>query len=178
MTANQRTALFFLLASVSLATAFHLTSASAQLLVSAFDKPSPETEHDLLTIQSSALDIVEKALPATVALELNNTMGSGVVISEDGYILTAAHVVMEPGRDMKVRFPDGTTANAVSLGLHTPADGALAKITDEGPWPFIPMVTKEQGPKIGDWCISMQEAVVVGAGKGRIPKDWLDREAW
>ena len=48
MTANQRTALFFLLASVSLATAFHLTSASAQLLVSAFDKPSPETEHDLL----------------------------------------------------------------------------------------------------------------------------------
>ena len=155
MTANQRTALFFLLASVSLATAFHLTSASAQLLVSAFDKPSPETEHDLLTIQSSALDIVEKALPATVALELNNTMGSGVVISEDGYILTAAHVVMEPGRDMKVRFPDGTTANAVSLGLHTPADGALAKITDEGPWPFIPMVTKEQGPKIGDWCISM-----------------------
>ena len=33
--------------------------------------------------------------------------GSGVVVSSDGLILTAAHVIGKTGKKMKVRFPTG-----------------------------------------------------------------------
>lgn len=128
--------------------------AQQDLLVSAFDKAVPETRRDLLTIERSAVELAKRVAPCTVALNLDYAMGSGVVISEDGLILTAAHVVSRPGREVTVRFPDGRRAKGVSLGMHTSADGALVKITDEGKWPFLELVEEGQGPKVGDWCLA------------------------
>ena len=77
-----------------------------------------------------------------------------MVISESGYILTAAHVIGRPGRNVTIRFPDGTKVEGRTLGIHTQADGGLIKIKEEGKWPFAPMVTHEDYPVPGDWCIS------------------------
>ena len=135
---------------------FLASNLHAQLLVSPLKKPVPETQRDLLAIQNAAMEVAEKVRPATVGLMLRNAMGSGVIISEDGYILTAAHVVGRPGREVDVLLPDGTKTTAISLGLHTSADGALCKIKETGKkWPFVPFIEKRQAPKIGDWCIAM-----------------------
>ena len=63
--------------------------------------------------------------------------GSGVVVSSDGLILTAAHVIGKTGKKMKVRFPDGKTASAISLGGSEISDAGMLQILDKGPWPFV-----------------------------------------
>lgn len=69
---------------------------------------------------------------------------SGVVVSKDGTILSAAHVVF-PGKTYKVMFPDGRECVAKGLSRITipPTlmlpDAAMLKIADKGPWPFAEM---------------------------------------
>ena len=54
-------------------------------------------------------------LPSVVSVVATSTSsggeGSGVILTQDGYILTNNHVV-EGATDLSVRFNDGTTAKA------------------------------------------------------------------
>ena len=58
--------------------------------------------------------------------------GSGVIISEDGYILTCAHVVS--GADtITVILPDGTEYPGTVTGMYEEGDIAVVKIEATGP---------------------------------------------
>ena len=61
---------------------------------------------------------------------------SGVIVSEDGYILTCGHADQLPGERLTVRLSDGRDADAVALGTNPITDICLVKITTPGPWPF------------------------------------------
>ncbi|MCA9094039.1 MAG: trypsin-like peptidase domain-containing protein [Planctomycetaceae bacterium] len=61
---------------------------------------------------------------------------SGVIVSEDGYILTCGHTDQLPGERISVRLSDGRDADAVALGTNPVSDIGLVKITTPGPWPF------------------------------------------
>lgn len=61
---------------------------------------------------------------------------SGVIVSEDGYILTVAHTGQLPGERLSVHLSDGRTLDAVALGTNVITDIGLAKITTPGSWPF------------------------------------------
>ena len=54
-------------------------------------------------------------------------LGSGIVISEDGLVMTSAHVV-QVADSVVVRFLDGTTAEAKIIGAAVRADVALLKL--------------------------------------------------
>lgn len=56
--------------------------------------------------------------------------GSGVVISEGGFILTNNHVI-EQGSSFKVLMPSGEKADATLVGADASTDLAVLKITDE-----------------------------------------------
>jgi serine protease Do len=102
--------------------------------------------------QKTIAEAVKKAYPASVRMwgfdvqQNQRTSGqfSGVVVSADGYILTAAHTIL-PGKNYKVFFPDGRECIAVALGKienkDTPGipDVGMMKITDKGTWPFAEM---------------------------------------
>lgn len=123
-------------------------------LPSAFVRVTPKTD-DLARMEATIRGIAERVVPCTVGIQVGqNVEGSGVVISENGYVLTAAHVIGRPGRHVMIRFPDGTRVPGKTLGIHTEADGGLVKITQEGKWPFAPLVTREDFPEPGDWCLS------------------------
>ena len=97
-------------------------------------------------------EAVRKAYPASVRMwgfdvqqnQRTSAQFSGVVVSADGYILTAAHTTV-PGKNYKVFFPDGKECIALALGRidnpKTPGmpDVAMMKITDNGVWPFAQM---------------------------------------
>lgn len=119
-------------------------------------RPVPRDTNDLRVIEQAATRIAAKVVSCTVGVQVGNNHGSGVVITASGYVLTAAHVTDRAGRNATIKFPDGTTVRGKTLGLHTEADGALIKITDEGTWPFVPIVTLDDYPypKPGDWCIA------------------------
>ncbi len=123
-------------------------------LLTGFVRDTPRTD-ELADMEATMRRIAEKVVPCTVGIQVgHNVEGSGVVISENGYILTAAHVISRPGRTVTIRFPDGTRVPGKTLGIHTSADGGLVKITAEGKWPFAPLVTHDDFPTPGDWCLA------------------------
>lgn len=101
--------------------------------------------------------IVRKLSPqlveATVAVMLNGGSGSGVIVSPDGLVITAAHVTNKPGDQMKVLLADGRELDATSLGVDHGTDGALLQINAPGPFPHRPYV-KTKTYKVGDWAIA------------------------
>ncbi len=82
--------------------------------------------------------LAERAIPATVALlsERHRASGSGVVVSADGVVLTAGHVIQ--GSDtVLVVFPDGRMVRGKTLGRNLSRDVGMVKIVEEGPFPFV-----------------------------------------
>jgi serine protease Do len=114
----------------------------------------PKNADDLRAIEAQVKQVVAKVLPSVVGVRIGAGQGSGVIVSEDGLILTAGHVINRPNLDAAVLFPDGRTAKAKTLGLYKSADAGLMKITDQGKWPFL-----EKGKSAdllpGTWCIAL-----------------------
>ncbi|RYE42477.1 MAG: serine protease, partial [Sphingobacteriales bacterium] len=95
---------------------------------------------------------IKKSYPASVRMwsfdvkqgQRTGNQFSGVVVTADGFILTAAHTIT-PGWNYKVFFPDGKECTAVALGRidlsKTPGipDVGMMKIIDKGVWPFAEM---------------------------------------
>lgn len=100
-------------------------------------------------VRRLAPDLVE----ATVAVMLDGGSGSGVIVSPEGLVITAAHVTNEPGKPMKVLLADGRELDATSLGVDHGTDGALLKINAPGPFPHRPYV-KTKTYQVGDWAIT------------------------
>ena len=57
--------------------------------------------------------------------------GTGIVMSDDGYIITNAHVV-NGGTNVNVTFSDDTNANGVIVGMDTATDLAVVKVDMTG----------------------------------------------
>lgn len=111
----------------------------------------PRSLDDLRWIQERVKGKLEEARKAVVVV---NYGGSGVIISEDGFVLTAEHVVVSPGRDVQVTLWDGTTHSGKSLGTSGFADAGLAKLDGEGPWPYVEMAESDAS-EAGDWCFAL-----------------------
>lgn len=139
---------------------------------SRFETRTPESVADLVAIENRVKAIVEKATQATVAVAIGRAQGSGVIVSEDGYVLTAAHVSRTPGRKVTIVLSDGRRVNGKTLGLNRLLDAGLIKITDNGTWPFAEIGdTSTVVP--GNWCIATGHPS--GYHEGRLPVVRLGR---
>lgn len=119
------------------------------------DKPAPETMAELRLIEQRVRAVVEAAAPATVALEMGSAgTGSGVIVTPDGYVLTAAHVIGEPGQLIQVRLADGGVTTGRTLGGDGRMDGGMVKLDGEGPYPFVEMA-EAGGLDQGDWVVAL-----------------------
>jgi serine protease Do len=122
----------------------------------ALDKPVPENVDDLKAIQTQVKKILEKVVPCTVGLQVNSKggswQGSGVIVREDGYILTAGHVSGEKDNDVTVILPDGKKVKGKALGANNGIDSGMIKITTEGKWPYVEMGNSKD-VKDGEWCV-------------------------
>ena len=96
-----------------------------------------------------------RCCPATVALlsERTGSSGSGVITTEDGLILTAAHVV-QGAEEILVVFPDGKQVRGKVLGANYSKDIAMVQIEETGKWPFVEMGASKQ-LEAGDWVIAL-----------------------
>lgn len=93
-----------------------------------------------------------------------NGLGSGVIISADGYILTNNHVVTdERGEDADaiiVQLNDGREIDAELIGRDERTDIALIKI-DEEDLPFVPIADSDN-LRIGDIVFAIGNPLGVG----------------
>src|SRR5437762_7467041 len=70
-------------------------------------------------------------LPQQPREQLQQALGSGVIVSADGYILTNHHVI-DGAEDIKIEMNDGRTLDAKLIGSDSPSDLALLKINATG----------------------------------------------
>ena len=122
-------------------------------LPAVFKKSDPKTVNDLISMNSHVSKLVKAITKSTVGVRIGAAQGSGVIVSPDGFILTAAHVSGAKDRRVTVIFPDGKTARGITLGANHGVDAGLIRITDKGRWPFLNM-GRMKDVKVGDWCIA------------------------
>jgi serine protease Do len=118
------------------------------------DKKAPEDRKDIETIQSALVAELPKVRAATVCIELDEGSGSGVIVSADGLVLTAAHVSTGVNRKVTVILEDGTRLKARTLGLVAGTDAAMLRITDDGKYPFVE-IDSENSTRLGDWVFAL-----------------------
>jgi serine protease Do len=136
---------------------------------------SPDSVGELKALQERVKQVVHEVTPSTVGLLVGMGAGSGVIVSEDGLILTAAHVIGKPGRTIRVVLADGTIVKGKTLGLNAKTDSGMVRITDkppkdakwpgakEGKWPAVklghlPRYGSDDEEKLtnkGQWVISL-----------------------
>jgi serine protease Do len=153
----------------------------------------PEDLNELKSLQASVEAVVDKCSPATVAVLFGPSAGSGVIVNEDGLVLTAAHVIRDyeapkkgamegkampftSGKSVKIMLPDGTKVDGKTLGINADMDSGMVQITTKGPnngkWPFAP-VAKSADVKKGQWVVSLGHPS--GPKDGRSPVARLGR---
>ncbi len=86
------------------------------------------------------------------------SLGSGFIISSDGYVVTNNHVVSPTGRgsveEITVTLPDGTEYEAELVGTDAASDLAVLKVNRREAFPFVTFGDSSQA-RVGDWVIAI-----------------------
>ncbi len=83
----------------------------------------------------------------------SQALGSGFVISEDGYIVTNNHVI-EGADEIQVEFTDGKVLEAKVVGADPVVDIAVLKVEAEAPLPFVSFGDSDV-MRVGDWVLAV-----------------------
>jgi S1-C subfamily serine protease len=89
---------------------------------------------------------VEAAVASVVLIRAGDAQGTGVLVSRDGYIITAAHVVSS-ATSVKVRWSDGTEATAEVVRDIKGRDVCLLKVDSKG---HAPLPLRRDEPPVGE----------------------------
>jgi serine protease Do len=79
-------------------------------------------------------------------------LGSGFIISDDGYVVTNNHVV-ENATEVSITLDDGRNVAADVVGADKRTDLALLKIKDKGTYQHVSFA--KDMPHVGDWVIAV-----------------------
>jgi serine protease Do len=86
------------------------------------------------------------------------SLGSGFIVSADGYVVTNNHVVRPDGRaqlqSVTVTLADGTAYEATLVGTDEQSDLAVLKINRSQPFPFV-RFGDSSSARVGDWVIAI-----------------------
>jgi serine protease Do len=102
------------------------------------------------------------------------SLGSGFIISKDGYIITNNHVV-EKATEIKVTIGDGDDYDAKVVGKDPKTDLALLKINPKGDLPLVALGNSDR-LEVGEWVLAignpfgLEHTVTAGivSAKGRV----------
>lgn len=143
----------FILPSLRTPTTIHYSSDNSP------NYTSPGTAQEIPVAQ-----VVRKCSPSTVYVSSSGIAGgffnqpislgsgTGVIVSNDGYIITSSSVV-NSGTDIKVTLNDGQEINALPVGNDKKTDLAILKINAEG---LVPAVLGDSsGLNVGDTIITI-----------------------
>lgn len=120
------------------------TSTSGSLNITKTSNSGTTTTASSISKANSTSEIVKKTADSVVEISTESVVtgsfaqqyvqqgaGSGVIISQDGYILTNNHVI-NGANSVKVRLRDGTEYDATIIGSDSDNDIALLKVSATG----------------------------------------------
>lgn len=83
----------------------------------------------------------------------SSALGSGFVISEDGYIVTNNHVI-DKADEIEIEFFSGEKLEAKLIGTDPKTDIALLKVESDKPLPFVSFGDSDAA-RVGDWVVAV-----------------------
>ncbi|TWU38447.1 S1C family serine protease [Novipirellula artificiosorum] len=117
----------------------------------------PSSLAQMQILEKQQQKIAALAKDCTVSVQIGSAQGCGVIVTESGYILTAAHVATRPNLSASIKLSNGRTVTATTLGLNRSVDAGLIKINGGqnggAPWPHASLGTSEKVVP-GMWCIA------------------------
>jgi len=81
------------------------------------------------------------------------SLGSGFVISPEGFVVTNNHVIAEADQ-ITVQFADGSDYEAELIGRDPQTDLALLKIERDEPFPFVEWADSDV-VRVGEWMVAI-----------------------
>jgi S1-C subfamily serine protease len=112
-----------------------------------------------LFAQAPIAKVVKKVQPAVVNISIQTALagaesvGSGFIISDKGFILTNTHVVAKTGT-IVVHFANNESYPATLVVADKESDVALLRIEPGKPLPFIPL-GDSASVEVGEWVIAV-----------------------
>lgn len=137
------------------------------------DGGEPESLEQLKLLEQQQQRVASAAEACTVSVQIGSAQGCGVIITESGFVLTAAHVATRPRKRAKITLSNGRVVNATTLGMNRNVDAGLIKI-DPGqnngePWPHATLGTSNQLVP-GMWCIATGHPGGYQADRGAVTR--------
>jgi len=83
----------------------------------------------------------------------SSALGSGFVISEDGFVVTNNHVI-EGADEINIEFFSGKTLPAKVIGTDPKTDIAVLKVESDTPLPYVKFGDSDTA-RVGDWVLAM-----------------------
>ncbi len=144
----------------SATTAAQSTTAAAQ--------NSPAATATRAANELGVTEIVKRAEPAVVRIETGGGVGTGFIVTSDGYIVTNNHVVEGSSgiaaRTVNVTLSDGDRVAGQVIGTDPRSDLALVKI-DGGPYSPLPLGKLDE-VEIGESVVAIGYALDLAQGEG------------
>ncbi|MEM0976777.1 MAG: Do family serine endopeptidase [Pseudomonadota bacterium] len=152
----------------------HAASVSAQGLPTSFADLAEEVSPAVVNITTSAIvaqrtspngPIVPRGSPfedlfrdfldpnSPRAPRRGNALGSGFIISSDGFVVTNNHVI-EEADEITIELLDGRELQAELIGTDPTVDIALLKVQSETPLPFVEFGNSDLA-RVGDWVMAV-----------------------
>ena len=120
--------------------------------VAIFSGGVPKTVAELKAMQAVTQRLSEQVMQSTVGVRVGPAQGSGVIVTKEGHVLTAAHVAGGPGRDVTFILNDGRRVRGKTLGVFYDQDAGILQITEGGPWKPA-AVGDSNKINLGQWCL-------------------------
>jgi len=119
-----------------------------------------QPDAQILSLEKQVMTTVDQVKGSVIAIELKakkgqqpTGSGSGVIVSPDGLILTAAHVVDNQDFAYAI-LADGTEHKIKVLGMNRYKDAAICRFVDQNrTWPHAPMGDSDSA-KVTEWVIA------------------------
>jgi S1-C subfamily serine protease len=122
-------------------------------------RPAPAADDTPAAAEAARIAVVAKISPAVVCVCSygGGVVGSGVLISPDGYALTNYHVSESISPVMQGGLNDGLLYDGVIVGQDKVGDVALIKLLPRTPGKSFPFVALGDSDKVkaGDWSMAM-----------------------
>src|SRR6266496_2658687 len=141
---------------------------ASPLAPSAASEPIPDSRP-----QNSYADVISRVAPAVVTIradkrvrapqqpqeQVERALGSGVIVSPDGYVLTNHHVI-DGAEQIKIDMNDGRTIDAKLVGSDPPSDLAVLKV----PGNALTFLTPGDSDKVrvGDVALAIGNPLGIG----------------
>jgi len=118
----------------------------------------PRSLEQLKLLERQQRSVAKRATKCTVSVRIGPAQGCGVIITGSGYVVTAAHVAMRPGKTAFVTLSDGRQVAATTLGMNRRVDAGLIRINPgqngNQPWPHATLGSSDDLVP-GMWCVAM-----------------------